>query len=102
MAGKWQVSAKGGEAPHWQRDGKALYYLAAGRTLMKVDFVAAGGAFEIKAQHAVANVAVAPLPFKRSFAYDVMPDGKRILVNGRTEDPESLTVISNWMAALNK
>ncbi len=103
LAGKWQVSTRGGEAPHWQRDGKAVYFLSQGRSIMKADVSTTGGKFTIGGQRTVINAAaVAPLVFRRSFSYDITPDGKRVLVNAQTESPDVLTLVMNWPELLKK
>jgi serine/threonine protein kinase len=106
LAGKWQVSAHGGdggEAPHWQGDGKAIYFLTQGHSIMKADVSTTGGKFTIVGQRTVINAAaVAPLVFRRSFSYDVTPDGKRVLVNAQTESPDVLTLVVNWPELLKK
>ena len=43
--GRWQVSTAGGSGPRWSRDGRELFYLAAGGSLMAVP-VTAGASFE--------------------------------------------------------
>jgi eukaryotic-like serine/threonine-protein kinase len=80
-AGKWQVSRGGGTEPRWRGDGKEIFYLGAGGTLMAVP-VSSDGSFS----------ASNPTPLFRSqlraqvsstdlFTYDVTKDGMRFLVN---------------------
>ena len=33
--GRWQISTAGGGGPRWSRDGRELFYLAAGGSLMR-------------------------------------------------------------------
>jgi len=106
LAGKWQVSTHsgdGGEAPHWQRDGKAIYFLAQGRKIVKTDVSTEGGKFTLGEQRTIINAAaVAPLVFRRAFSYDITPDGKRLLVNAQTESPDVLTLVVNWPELLKR
>ena len=43
--GRWRVSTGGGTQPRWRRDGRELFYIAAGRKLMAAD-VKPGATFE--------------------------------------------------------
>jgi serine/threonine protein kinase len=94
---RWQVSNQGGGSPHWRRDGKELYYLAADGQLMAVTVKAnsAGLAFDPPR-------ALFPLPGS-GFLFDVAPDGQRILAllppEGEKEGNE-LTVLTNWREGL--
>jgi Tol biopolymer transport system component len=45
-AAKWQVSTSGGASPVWRRDGKELFYLAPGRTLVAAPIRSAAGGLE--------------------------------------------------------
>ena len=99
--GKWQVSTGGGGQPHWRRDGKELYYIAADKKLM-VATVKLDGAFEIGA--------VAPL-FQTRVSnadnpnrYDVTADGQRFLVNAPVQSNKEapFNVILNWTSTLKK
>jgi hypothetical protein len=89
---RWQVSNQGGSSPHWRRDAKELYYLAADGQLMAVAVKAnaAGLAFD-------PPQALFPLA-GGGFLFDVAPDGQRILAllppEGEKEVSE-LTVLTN-------
>jgi predicted Ser/Thr protein kinase len=94
---RWQVSNQGGSSPHWRRDGKELYYLAADGQLMAVTVKA-------KAMELVFDPprALFPLP-AAEFLFDVAPDGQRTLallpLDGEKEGNE-LTVLTNWREGL--
>ena len=89
--GKWQISSGGGTQPIWRRDGSEIFYLGSDRTLM------AAAVLREK------EFAVAPpralFPTRARYtgnrAYDVSPDGKRILISTMTieEPPGPLTVV---------
>jgi len=92
-ANEWQISANGGSAPRWARDGKEIFY-AEGRKLMAVG-ISTRPAFLLKS----------PMPLfeKRSLQsidpqYDVSPDGKRFVILDRPpgEQPLSIHVVHNW------
>jgi Tol biopolymer transport system component len=80
-AGKWQVSRGGGAEPRWRGDGKEIFYISPGGTLMAVpvngDSIFATGTpaplFQIHGR--------APISSTDTFTYDVAKDGKRFLVN---------------------
>jgi len=96
---RWQASNQGGTAPHWRRDGKELYYLAADRQLMAVTVKANAGGLDFDPPHALFALPVDPISF------DVAPDGQRILAllpaEGEKESSE-LTVLTNWREGLKK
>ncbi len=92
-ANKWQISAKGGAAPRWTRDGKAILYVDQ-RTLMSVS---------VATRPAFSPGKPAPLFQKQTLAgaypqYDVSPDGKRFVMRDRPEGekPLSIHVAHNW------
>jgi eukaryotic-like serine/threonine-protein kinase len=98
----WQVSNQGGSSPqgsspHWRRDGKELYYLAADTQLMAVTLKANNASLAFDSPHPLFQ-----LPGDR-FSFDVAPDGQRILAllppEGEKEGSE-LTVLTNWREGL--
>jgi serine/threonine protein kinase len=98
---RWQVSSEGGSQPRWGPDGRELFYVAPGGTLMSVT-LAPGAAFS----------AGAPKPlFRGAFqeynaffyggvaGYVVSNDGQRFLVNriSRGEGTaEPINLVLNW------
>jgi Tol biopolymer transport system component len=98
--GKWQVSTMGGSAPRWRRDGKELFYVGPGNTLMAADVSVQGGRVEVGTIRKLFQArAVTP----RSF-YDVTPDGQQFLVNTLDDPATSLpvTLVVNWPALLKR
>jgi DNA-binding winged helix-turn-helix (wHTH) protein/Tol biopolymer transport system component len=122
--GQTRISAEGGFAPLWSRDGRELFYLTADGTLMAAG-VQTG-------QRALTAETPRPL-FTASFAvgdhlsvlgplfhmpYAVHPDGERFLVNERSAAPPAATaragaggggtraatiaVVVDWMAGLER
>ena len=96
---RWQVSNQGGSFSYWRRDGKELYYLSTDGQLMAVTVKANASGLEFDPPHALF-----PLPVD-GFAFDVAPDGQRILAllppEGEKEGAE-LTVLLNWRNGLKK
>jgi dipeptidyl aminopeptidase/acylaminoacyl peptidase len=99
---KYRISTGAGSWSRWRPDGKGIFYLTPGDTLMSAEVNGQGPTFAVGA--------VTPL-FKmetraggQRYPYDVSPDGQRFLVNTSVEQPESppITVVVNWTAALRK
>ncbi|MGO9127469.1 MAG: protein kinase domain-containing protein [Terriglobales bacterium] len=96
--GRWQVSASGGNAPLWSRDGKELYYANLNFTVFAVPVKEVNGTPQFGAAQQLTTTASAP-----EFFYDVTPDGKKILLPVVTQQVnQSMTVVTNWMAGLKK
>ena len=96
--GKWQVSANGGQAPQWSKDGKELYYLDEAYNLFAVSVKEAGGALQFSAAQTLLSNWTAPNVF-----FDVAPDGKKILLDRVSQQvSQSVTVVTNFAAGLKK
>ncbi|MDX2150671.1 MAG: protein kinase [Bryobacteraceae bacterium] len=100
---KWQVSAAGGAAPKWRRDGKEILCVSNG-TLMSVS-VRSGGEFGHEAPVALFRRGSLTLfnfmlgLFSSAYPqYDVTADGKKIVVLERPdgERPLAIHVAHNW------
>ena len=101
-SGRWQVSIAGGTGPRWRRDGKELYYLSLGNSVMAAEMVLTGTTAEVSNVHRmfdVPSIAQAIYP-----GYDVAADGKSFLVNvlNETQNQSPLTLVVNWDVALKK
>jgi Tol biopolymer transport system component len=92
---KRRLSPAGGRRPRWRRDGRELYYIAPGDTLMALP-VSPGQTLEVGAS----------VPLFRGESeieeYDVTPGGTRFLVNTPAQKlrESPIRVILNWDAAL--
>ncbi len=88
--------------PQWRRDGKELFYLAAGN-LTSVE-VKPGAKFEAGVPNPLFNSGLATGHGQAAGRdYEVSADGKRILVNRPKEDVTApITVVLNWTAGLKK
>lgn len=95
------MSSNGGTQVRWRRDGKELFYLGLGNTLMAVPIAVASGGQRIEAGTAVPLFRANPIgssPETTVYAqqYAVSPDGQRFLVNTTAEVTSPITVILNW------
>jgi Tol biopolymer transport system component len=94
VGGSLLVSRGGGTAPRWRADGKELFYLSTGGTVMAVD-VAAGGVGTPTSLFRAAGVLS---------DWGVTRDGQRFLFAAPTgqSTPAPFTVVLNWRAALKR
>jgi eukaryotic-like serine/threonine-protein kinase len=101
---KWQVSSSGGEQPRWRKDGKELFYIAAGDELMAIPIKYTPNFDFGPPQPLFQTDATDPISTSEHMVYDVGRDGQRFLVNTRqkrsTVDP--IAVVLNWDASLKK
>ena len=100
-AGRWQVSTASGTVPKWRADGKELFFRSTDGTMMAVDVRLGGSSPELGTPHALFKVNGISAPLG---PYTISPDGARLLVNATSTQPttEPLTLVSNWLADLNK
>jgi serine/threonine protein kinase len=94
---KVQISNAGGFEPRWRADGKELFYLRPGGTLMAVD-VQPGAGPKVGAPRPLFD-------FPGSAQdYDVAPDGQRFLVNVPVVESNAvpLNLVVNWTAGLKR
>ncbi len=102
--GKWQVSTNGGVAPRWRADGKELYFLAPGATMMAVPVTAAGASFEAGTPVALfpARIVDGGTVAANRPQYAVARDG-RFLINQPVGDATvaPISLILNWRPPAN-
>ena len=94
----YRVSEAGGVQPVWARDGQSVYYVPRDGVLIRarVDMASAP---RVTARDTVARGGF-DLPVYRGHAnYDVMPDGRLVLLRP-TENAQRLVVAHGWLAAL--
>ena len=103
-AGKFQISADGGDEPSWRADGRELYFLSPDQKLMAVE-VSDGAGFEAGTPKTLFRIHAksSSLTGARS-VYCAAPDGKRFLVNqlGAETAVSPITVVLNWTSDLSK
>lgn len=97
---KFQISRNGGRWPTWRGDGRELYFLAPGGTLMAAPLTGPGR-FEAGVPQALFSTSLANMPpGQRHFA--VSRDGQRFLVNAvqGSANQRQITVVLNWPASV--
>ena len=100
-AGQYMVSRNGGSQPRWRHDGRELFFLAPDGTMMAAGIPVAKD-FEARVAEPLFPTGVAFTGNRRQ--YDVAKDGKRflVIVPERRTSPSPITVLVNWLAALQK
>ena len=102
-----RISSGGGQAPRWSADGRELFFLTPGNTLMSAVLrPQPGSAFEVRAPTRLFDVPSrvfgSDLAQGQSASYEVRGDRFLFLVEGKTQDRHSLTLVTNWTAALTR
>jgi eukaryotic-like serine/threonine-protein kinase len=102
---KYPISAAGGEAPMWRREGKELFYISADRKLTAVP-ITLGSTVVAGSPQPLFTFPNPPLAFSTGF-YTPLRDGQRFLVNitgggENAAEGESITVVTNWQAGAKK
>ena len=95
---KWQISTGGGYEPLWSRDGKEIFYITPGNVMTAVEVNTAAG-FSIGKRRALFGVDA----YRRHFthrAYDVMPDGRFVLIRDGHPLAGDLVMVDNWTSEL--
>ena len=103
--GKWQISSGGGDQPLWRRDGKELFYVAAGGKLMAAEVNQSASTFQAGVPKPLFELHVGPIGLTSIRNYLlVTADGQRFLVNNSLEDADSfpITVALNWISLLKR
>ncbi len=109
--GEWQVSVGGGQSARWRADGKEMFYVSRDGKMMAVPVNATAGAKPtFDAGVPVALFATSMLSTgdgtRPQYQYDVTADGSRFLIahSVKSDAPTvpSLTVVTNWLAGLEK
>jgi len=96
-----RVSRAGGMHPRWRSDGKELFFLAPGWTVMSAGVTFAP---ELKVSTPVAlfQTTMADICQGTVSPYDVTPDGQRFLVISPQTKPIPLTLVQNWQALIDR
>jgi hypothetical protein len=92
-----RVSANGGGAPLWRKDGKELFYITLDGKFMSVD-VRCGARLETGVPKFLFQV-----PFSvdvRTIVYCVAENGKKFILGEPVDRNRSLTVVLNWTSGL--
>ena len=98
---KRAISAGGGSEPQWRADGRELFYLSGGGTLMSVDVVP-GDTLQVSRPQPLFRTAV-PIAgelYTPRNHYIPSADGGRFLITTPGDVQDSITVLVNWTARL--
>jgi hypothetical protein len=98
-----RVSIAGGSHPRWRRtDGKELFFLAPGGTVMACD-VTHRDSVEIAEPKPLLQMGMADIIQGNVPPYDVSPDGQRFLVIVPVRSqPVPLTLMQNWKTFIER
>ena len=87
-------------APVWSRDGKELYFIGLGGSLMAVDVkTGPGGAFQSGAPKALFD---SDIGAKLNTGFDVTNDGRFLIPVQAGQSRSSITVVVNWPSLMKK
>jgi len=92
---RWQVSARGGVQPRWDRDQPRLYYLAPDGTMMAVD-ISARPAFSASAPRALFDTGLSPAA--NFDEYRVARDGRFLIKKPIAQS--TYRILINWPGLL--
>jgi Tol biopolymer transport system component len=97
---KWQISAAGGERPHWRGDGREIVYLSQDNKLVSVEINPSGADLQVGGATSLFQIQVV----RPGNLFEMSPDGKRFLVNAPIVDQNAqpLTLVVPWTAALGR
>jgi serine/threonine-protein kinase len=102
-SGKWQVSRNGGVVASWRGDGREIFFVQPGGTLMAAPVSTSGTGFEVGSPSALFK---ADLVDSADPTYDPAPDGNRFLCLIREAGPRklaaSITIVQNWEQTLDR
>jgi serine/threonine-protein kinase len=96
----WQISPSGGKGPRWSGDGLSLFYIDPQSMVVLTEVAATGSRVDVGKSRLLFHA----FPTEYAGAYDVSPDGKRVVVNslGTSEISPPTTLTVNWTALLKK
>jgi eukaryotic-like serine/threonine-protein kinase len=99
---KWQVSASGGYAPEWRRDGKELFFLIPGAGQLAAAAVnGSATGFEVGELHTLFRADLSPTTVGTIYA--PTHDGQRfVAITAGEEGSMPLILVQNWTAELKK
>ncbi|HSB63769.1 MAG TPA: protein kinase [Thermoanaerobaculia bacterium] len=100
-----RISSGGGQAPRWSADGRELFFLTPGNTVMSAAVrPRPGPSLEVGAPTRLFDVPSrvfgSDLAQGQSASYEVRGGRFLFLVEGKQQDRHALTLVTNWTAAL--
>jgi Tol biopolymer transport system component len=96
---RWQISTNGGYCARWRGDGKEIFYLSRANEMMAAQVEEKSDGIDVRATQALFRYEIQTTPFA---PYDVMPDGKKFIINTPSGRSGPLTLVLNWTANLNE
>ncbi len=106
--GKWQVSTTGGAAPLWSPDGRELFYLGEGNTVMAIA-VETKPTFTLGTPKVLFKSIYVGAATGEGTPWDISADGKRFLMlkeAGATPSaaggPQKINIVLNWTEELKQ
>jgi Tol biopolymer transport system component len=88
-----RISTAGGVLPRWRRDGRELFYLSPTLQLMAASVDGSGRAFTVQSVEPLFSLSPKPV----GWVYDVLPDGRRFIVNAvGDEGRRPLVLVTDW------
>ncbi len=102
-----RISSGGGQAPRWSADGRELFFLTPGNTLMSAILrPGGGGALDVRPATRLFDVPSrvfgSDLAQGQSASYEVRGNRFLFLVEAKAQDRHPLTLVTNWTAALTR
>jgi len=102
--GHFQISKNGGHGPLWRGDGKELFFVAPDGSMMATDIDVTRD-FQAGIPHPLFSSGIASVGNNQQYA--VSKDGQRFLTivtrsSDRNANAEPLTVVTNWLASVQK
>ena len=100
---EWAISNRGGRSPRWRPDGRELYYVDEGHTLMAVP-VESGERFAAGREERLFQLPERGPLVILNYLYDAGTDGRRFLVAAPTgpNPPPRIRVVQNWYAEFKR
>ena len=102
-----RISSGGAQAPRWSSDGRELFFLTPGNTLMSAAIrPLSGGALDVRPATRLFDVPSrvfgSDLAQGQSASYAVRGDRFLFLVEEKAQDRHPVTLVTNWTAALER
>jgi len=94
----YRISESGGQQPVWSRDGKSVYYIPRDGLLVRAKIATTSGVTVVLRDTLVRSGFELP-PFRGHANYDVMPDGRLLLVRPM-ENSQRIVVAHGWFDAM--
>jgi Tol biopolymer transport system component len=93
----YRISESGGQQPVWARDGKAVYYIPRDGMLVRAKIAMTSGVAVVSRDTLVRSGFELP-PFRGHANYDVMPDGRLVLMRP-VDKSQRIVVATGWLDA---